>query len=499
MSISIKTDSWKVKDENGQYRGTAIFSSTLPTEAQQIVQQSEQAITAKGAETLASIPSDYTDLSNEVDDLKSEIDEIITPDIVSTTETLTKNTTGMALEDGYAISYDGSITALSAYYTYIYKVEHTGEMYFDDTPTNSAVLMFAVYTGYPSASTWKGTRYRMSDNNLPSSANKLAVNKDEYIAVSAYLSVPASQLYFTLYEDYETDNGLIFGDVNLNNNQIEQGNKKQNIYIKYVSGAGADDSTERVEVYQPTKTGFIRYDVLHSVNAVKNSDIWRLGYASLVDDNFENGIPLTVTAEWECAIHLNNAGDYSGGVIHGNETLNSVAFFVDGVYSDITAYTTITQVHEINILTSSNLYDSTDSDRLIAVRGCNRRFCSEGLVIKQSLQWAVNDNTTWCYMAMNAPSKTYVEKFYMDTDMNEKNISFGLFDNVKMVTLFKNGGITNQFSIEEYPSGLSGGDKLLTADNGGNPYVKCYYVVTNGMPVTTSTLWKSTAKYRFDS
>lgn len=69
MSISIKPDSWHVKDGNGQYRGTAIFSSTLPSEAQQIVTESIAEINA----VKATIPQDYTELVDEVSDLSNAI------------------------------------------------------------------------------------------------------------------------------------------------------------------------------------------------------------------------------------------------------------------------------------------------------------------------------------------------------------------------------------------------------------------------------------------
>ena len=69
MSISIKKDSWHVKDGNGQYRGTAIFSSTLPSEAQQIVTESIAEINA----VKATIPADYTELVDEVSDLSNAI------------------------------------------------------------------------------------------------------------------------------------------------------------------------------------------------------------------------------------------------------------------------------------------------------------------------------------------------------------------------------------------------------------------------------------------
>lgn len=73
MSISIKPDSWHVKDGNGQYRGTAIFSSMLPSEAQQIVTESIAEINA----VKATIPADYTELVDEVDGLTDDVVDVL--------------------------------------------------------------------------------------------------------------------------------------------------------------------------------------------------------------------------------------------------------------------------------------------------------------------------------------------------------------------------------------------------------------------------------------
>lgn len=202
----------------------------------------------------------FAKVDSETASLKEDLVGIVNSEIVETTITISKSTDGIELKDSFAIGADGAINPLGAYYTYVYKLKNDGKIYFADTPTNSAVLMFAVYDGYPSASTFKGTRYRLSDNNLPKSNNKLSVSKDQYIAVSCYLSVSASSLYFTLYEDISTVGDRVFGDVRLNQNQIKQINRKQKCHIKYVSGNGLDDSTEKIEIYTPTLNGFIRYD-----------------------------------------------------------------------------------------------------------------------------------------------------------------------------------------------------------------------------------------------
>lgn len=440
----------------------------------------------------------FAKVDSETASLKVYLADIVTSEIVETTVTISKSTDGIELKDSFVIGADGAINPFNAYYTYVYKLKNDGKIYFADTPTNSDVLMFAVYDGYPSASTFKGTRYRLSDNNLPKSNNKLSVSKDQYIAVSCYLSVSASSLYFTLYEDISTVGDRVFGDVGLNKNQIKQINRKQKCHIKYVSGNGLDDSTEKIEIYTPTLNGFIRYDLLHCINATKNSNVWRMGYAYKVDDNFENEESLTIFGEWECALHLNNSGDYSGGIAHGNEILDDVVFFIDGCKVNISDITDILSFDNFTVVSATKMYDSTDSTRQIAEHGCEHIFTVDGLNIKQSVEWKSDEQLTWCYMAMNLPKKSVVNKFYTNRNIVPRDIEYGLHNKVNDTVLFGDN-VSNAFSVDKYPSGMSGGDTLLVADNGGNPYVKCYYVICSSGSVTSGTIWESSTRYKFDS
>lgn len=438
----------------------------------------------------------FAKVDSETASLKEDFDNVVTKEEQIKTLTIQKNTDGIELKDSYCIGTDGDINSMNSYYTYIYKIPQNGFVYFADTPTNSNVLMFGIYNGYPSKNTFKGTRYSSLDNNIPKKTNKIVINAGDYVAISVYLSVTVSNLYFALYEDY-TKNLMTFGNVSLNFSQIESANKKQMLYVRY-SESEIDNSTEKIEVYVPTKNGFIRYDVLHCISIPKNANVWRMGYAYFVDNNFENPVVLTVFGEWECALHLDNNGDYIGGITHGNEILNQFALFIDGVYSDITTYKNLTQVTTVKIVSSTNMYDPTDSSIQIAERGCERAFSSDGLTIKQTVTWSKDVNTTWCYMAMNLPLKTMVEKVYDNTKISPSNISYGTFSDITDITLYKDGGITNNFAIYEYPRGLTGGNQLLIADNGGNPYCKCYYVITNGTTVTSGTIWRSESHYKFD-
>ena len=75
MSVVIKTNAMKYKDSNGDYQGfNAIAQESTAQQLADIESAGQTQITAiqqKGAETYASIPDDYTELSDEVTDLKS--------------------------------------------------------------------------------------------------------------------------------------------------------------------------------------------------------------------------------------------------------------------------------------------------------------------------------------------------------------------------------------------------------------------------------------------
>lgn len=112
MSITIKKDAWRIKDSNGVFHSTDLFSTMLPNEAQQLISETRAefvsienevdevlenledskqeliaegtiqknaiasegtnqiaAVNTKGQEVLASIPSDYTELTKTVDSI----------------------------------------------------------------------------------------------------------------------------------------------------------------------------------------------------------------------------------------------------------------------------------------------------------------------------------------------------------------------------------------------------------------------------------------------
>lgn len=71
MAITIKTNEIKLKTQNGEYQSSVTFADQSTASH---IAEVNAAITEKGEEVLDSIPSDYTELTADVSDLKSAID-----------------------------------------------------------------------------------------------------------------------------------------------------------------------------------------------------------------------------------------------------------------------------------------------------------------------------------------------------------------------------------------------------------------------------------------
>lgn len=91
MSIFLKPGQMKVKDENGDYTGINVLAEESAAEYMEAMEtkaaELEDAIETKGEETIESIPSDYTELTNEVNEVKGINETIYTFDPVRTPST----------------------------------------------------------------------------------------------------------------------------------------------------------------------------------------------------------------------------------------------------------------------------------------------------------------------------------------------------------------------------------------------------------------------------
>lgn len=272
------------------------------------------------------------------------------------------------------------------------------------------------------------------------------------------------------------------------------------IYAAYESGSGENNSTERLNIHVPRKITNEKtmYQMGHCVSAESNADVWRMMFMYRVNYN-DTLRKLTMTGEWECALHLDGRDDFSGGIVHGDEVDVDVKVFVDGTLTNITAVNTF--CHELKIVKKSNLYDPSDHSTVIAEHGTEYIYSVDGLKIKQSVNWKVNANLTNCYLAMLPIIKTYSTHRYDDTSFNivENNqTGFSVtVPNATSVTEFDPTYDTfAEMSKEHYPTGLTGGDCALISDNGGLGYNKVYFPVCSSASVNAGDLWQATSVYR---
>lgn len=339
-------------------------------------------------------------------------------------------------------------------------------------------------------------RYRKSDNNMPTAENPLTVPAGGVLVFSE--TATANNWTYHLNLTY-----ILASSLKLADEQVEQvlgsitSEKKPK--IKYVNGAGEDHSTERVEIYLPTVVGYIKYNFVHSINASRNADVWRIANAYAVDDSLVQRFNLTTSGEWEVALHLNNRTDFSGGDAHGDEVYNAVAFFVDGVLVDIGDLTQITECEKIVVVETSNLYDPNDGTTLIAEHGSSHIFDADGLTIEQSIKWKIAEELTSCYMAMFPVAQSVTNKIYTDSNYTTINLPQRVSDSEceKAVLYSQSAGFNSEFSIEKFPDLNS--KFFLCVDNGTTQYNKCYFAVTgenSGKFSTIGELWKSKAIYK---
>lgn len=268
--------------------------------------------------------------------------------------------------------------------------------------------------------------------------------------------------------------------------------------VSYTEESGDDDSVAQISVDIPknTKSDKIRYKMGHCVNTAVNADVWRLMYLYSVTPS-GNETVLTRRGEFECALHLNGRSDFSGGVVHGDEKDQNVAFFGDNV--KLNAANTSGFYREFRIVRNSILYDPQDNTTKIAEHGVEYIFNPDGLTINQSIKWLVSEDLTNCYLAMLPILKAFSTYRYDDTNFkivnnNESGYSYKI-NQAKSVTEYASS-VVSTIEIKNYPSGLSGGDCALITDNGGLDYNKVYFPVCASGKTQIGELWKSITIYR---
>lgn len=357
----------------------------------------------------------------------------------------------------------------------------------------------------------------ITTNTVPKVDSKWTVKAGQVLLVSIFkpntsATVPPFRINVSGMEGIR----LLLGDnVVLNEQQVENvkaqikaGEKK--CCLKYILFANPADynATEALRIYIPSKVGYVRYDFFHSVNNSGYADCWRLAYCYAVDDSFNKRFGLTGGGEIECAIRLTERSDFSGGATHGDEMLDSAVFFVDGVETDITTLTDYTQFDTLQIIERSRLLDPADHTTVIAKHGKEYRFTDSGLLLDQFVNWEVIADIELAYLTMFTPAKkdgdlVITNKAYTSNDFETIELGNPIgnplwFPNAKKAVIWgSESGVYSSVEIIEYPTGLTGGDRMQISDNNGLNYNKVYFYVTDDHTTEIGEIWRAKTKYEF--
>ena len=329
-------------------------------------------------------------------------------------------------------------------------------------------------------------RVRSTENNLPYESNKLHMKKGSIVIFT--ITRGDTQQIYGLKTLLALNNSFKQEVISLINNDC---------LIQYAMKASPQDSDEQFDIFIKTNNGYIKYEFIHSINAEKNCDSWRIYKATYTDDELNNVIDLTTSGEWEMAVRLKDRPDFSGGYIHGDEMLVSIDFFCDGINTEKEELINLTSFEKFIIVETSNVYDPNDNTTLIAKHGKEYIFSKNGLQLNQSLLWLIDEELNRCYMAMFPVSKEVTDKFYTNNDYQINDIVYKEYEKVTDTVILGNK-FTGRFAIPKYMTNISDG-RLYVTDNSNNPYNKIYYFAgKNGQNVKNGDRWETTTIYELN-
>lgn len=453
-------------------------------------------------EDLAQIEQNTAD----IDDLKSALDEIVTFNNGYFTN---ENADNIFTVTDNAYAKGDTVKNLNNYHLYQMLADKPFAFNCNGVVTDSTHLWICIYNGTISM---KNCIAKYANDGasgmdiLPVSDVSVSVGQ---ILTISYYSTENAPAYFKIPTNYIqtvalNDDLPLTAEMRENVEGLIEGNSQKK-YLQY-------NTDGYLMIYVPSKDKYIGYKFIHTVEAQKHTDVWRIDKASLYDGTLTFVKDLTTEGEWECAVGLYGrptgkshfGSGFIGGKQHGNETLNSIIWFVDNEIVDITEYTQLTEWNTLNIVESTNMYDSNDDETICCIHGSNHIFSQDGLEIRQSLDWKIATQMRATYMAMY-PAKKEVA----DTLITNKNWAAIAVDGSQLIQpdvtyamIYKaSENIRAEFEVTDYPHVDDNGNYFMLTDNTvdhSGAYNKCYYAVTanNGTAsVAIGDLWISTTLY----
>lgn len=468
------------------------------------------------------------ELSKDIASIDSEIDDFIQRYYKSNNISQIPNVTKLA---GYSFGPSGtkvSGSVSASYDSYYFYADADAALYFDSTAPSTPSYI-ATTVGYNPSKNWAGSsggtlqmecssviRKRKSESNLPVSSEPLDVSGA--IVVFTVNASTTTNVYIK--------NGLELQDeVLLNQAQINQviesippapvpvGKCPKLIYTT-TQEFEYEKSTAQINIFLPTTYGYIRYAFGHSVDANINADSWRIFRAIATDENMEDRFRITAYGEWEMALKIDGGTDFIGGVLHGDEVMEDVTFFIDGKEIDISTLAALTDFSELRIVENTLLYNPDVSNENVAQHSKEYIFTADGITINQRVKWLLANTLTTCYSCMfplirgndTVSDLQITAAYYDDNDYKTYDVSVG---GVSGYPFTWHGGVTRaNFWAEEsgifasaeivkQPPTLTGGG-MSFLQNTVNQYNKLYFSICGiGATYTTSVneTWRWSQRY----
>ena len=290
---------------------------------------------------------------------------------------------------------------------------------------------------------------------------------------------------------------------------------KHSLYCEYFAVSSGNTLAD-FNIYVPTVVGFYKINFRHSINASANYDIWRINKLSAVDDQLNLRYHITNSGEFEAAIKLLDRNDFSGGIMHGDERMQSLSLCLDGATTQIDKISNLTSFQEMLLSRTSVFYDPADHTQQIASHEVQYTINTDGIRVDQSVTWFVDEVCRASYMAMFPVLRTdtddtgntiIISEFYTDNATSEQyDVSTsGLSDYPQK---WKKG--VHKMILKSEALGLEASmDILNCSDIPGAGYSQCspaeqynklYYSITGfgsatEYAVSKNDLWETSVQY----
>lgn len=271
-------------------------------------------------------------------------------------------------------------------------------------------------------------------------------------------------------------------------------------YVSYATDFNYESATEGLNIYVPATVGYVKYSIIHSVNANANADNWRLSRAYAVDDSFSNERQLTKEgAEWDMALMIDGRSDFIGGSVHGDEVMTSIKFMLDGKeVTDLSTLSSLTKFTTLQIVQTSNGYDPNDSTTVALTHAKTHTVTADGITTEQTVEWKGDYALKNCFLAMMPPLKEYTDHYKLNGAEIGSPIEYGFYSKVTSAVVYgEESGVSFEMSISEYPY-YNNGRTFRMTDNGGLSYNKMYYYCCDDLSITSGTVWESTTHHSID-